>query len=75
MFEKMMYQMSRRIFLTPVRTVATLEEYLYATTSKQDPVKNLSSKKDGHGGNTADIICDAFENYNPNQETQSSFKW
>ena len=59
-FEKMAFSMTRKIFLTPVHTFATLDDDLYGTRAKDNQNKSLSSRKADREGHTADAIADAL---------------
>lgn len=52
--------MTRKIFLSPVHTFATLDDDLYGTTARDNQVKTLSMRKADREGHTADAIADAL---------------
>ncbi|CDF37457.1 unnamed protein product [Chondrus crispus] len=59
-FEKAAYEMTRKIFLSPVHTFATLDDDLYGTRARDNQVKTLSMRKADREGHAADAIADAL---------------
>jgi hypothetical protein len=59
-FEKAAYEMTRKVFLTPMHTFATLDDDLYGTRAGDNQVKTLSIRKADREGHTADAIADAL---------------
>jgi hypothetical protein len=59
-FEKAAYEMTRKVFLTPMHTFATLDDDLYGTRASDNQVKTLSMRKADREGHTADVIADAL---------------
>lgn len=59
-FENTAYDMSRKVFFTPVHTFATLDDDLYGTRAKDNQVKTLSSRKADREGHAADTVADAL---------------
>lgn len=60
MFEKTAYDMSLKIFITPVHTCATLFDDVYWNRAKFNKVKSLSSRKADREGHSGDAITDAL---------------
>jgi hypothetical protein len=59
-FEKAAFNMSCKVFLTPLYTLATLDDDLYGTRSSDNQVKTLSSRKADKEGHCADALADAL---------------
>jgi hypothetical protein len=59
-FEKTAYEMTRKVFLTPMQLFATLDDDLYGTEASDNQVKTLSLRKADREGHTADAIADAL---------------
>lgn len=56
-FESTAFQMSHSAFFTPAHTIATIDDDIYGTRSKDNPVKSLSPRKADREG-TADAVSD-----------------
>lgn len=59
-YEKEAYEMARITILTLVHTISTLDDDLYGTRWKDNPVKNLSAPKADYEAKSANVICDSF---------------
>ena len=77
-FEKVAFQASAKVFLSPLYTFATLDDDLYGTRASDNQVKTLSSRKADREGHTADALCDALfrvtymVRFRRREETQAS---
>ena len=56
----MAFRGTRKLFLTPLHLLATLNDDLYGTRAADNQVKNLSWRKADREGHSADAIADAF---------------
>lgn len=59
-FEKVSYEMTRKIFLIPVHTSGTLDDDILGTRVEDNQVKTISARKADKEGHCADAIADAL---------------